>query len=437
VFVYPTRRAIWLTALGAPVGLLLGALAPGLWLVGVGWAAVALALVAADVVLGADRSRLRIEVLAPASMGIGAPQTVTARAVFAGRAPAEAELALEVSDRLSAVPDRMRMLTPGRQGEASFEVMASRRGEARIDRLFVRWQGPLGLAWKQKVEALDRKLLVLPNIRAIQDEALRLFARDAQFGIKSQIELGEGSEYHALKEYMAGHDIGALDWKQSARHGKLLVKEFRTERNHNIVFALDTGRLMSEPLGGLPKVDRALNGALLLAYVGLKMGDRVGLYGFDERPRLSSGAVSGVGAFPLLQRLAAGLDYSAEETNYTLGLTTLAGELERRSLVVVFTDFADSTSAELMIENLNRLVRRHLVLFVAFRDEELEAMVRAEPATPEDVSRAVIAAGLLRERDVVISRLRRLGVDILEPAMDQIGPELVSRYLDLKRKDLL
>ncbi len=167
------------------------------------------------------------------------------------------------------------------------------------------------------------------------------------------------------------------------------------------------------------------------------MGDRAGLYSFDERPRVSTGVVSGAAAFPSLQRQAAEVDYSAAETNFTLGLTQLSAQLQRRSLVVVFTDFADSTSAELMVENLARLLRTHLVLFVAFRDEELESLVRAEPLTPDDVSRSVIAATLLREREVVIGRLRRMGVQILDAPADRLGTELLSTYLELKRKDLL
>ena len=147
--------------------------------------------------------------------------------------------------------------------------------------------------------------------------------------------------------------------------------------------------------------------------------------------------MSGARAFPLLQNLAARIDYSTEETNYTLGLTQLAGELERRSLVVVFTDFADSTSAELMIENIERLLRRHMVLFVAFRDEELESMADKEPFEPEDISRAVIADALLREREVVISRLRRMGVEIVDAPMERAGISLLNAYLELKRRNVL
>ena len=35
--------------------------------------------------------------------------------------------------------------------------------------------------------------------------------------------------------------------------------------------------------------------------------------------------------------------------------------------MVVFTDFTDSTAAELMVESLGRLLRRHLVLFVVLQ----------------------------------------------------------------------
>jgi uncharacterized protein (DUF58 family) len=139
----------------------------------------------------------------------------------------------------------------------------------------------------------------------------------------------------------------------------------------------------------------------------------------------------------MLQRRAAALDYSTEEVNYTLALTTLSGELQRRSLVVVFTEFVDTTSAELMIEALARLARRHLVLFVAFRDEELEQLTRRQPESAEDVTRAVIALTLLKERETVIARLRRLGVQVIDAPVASLGTSLVDRYLELKRRELL
>ena len=262
---------------------------------------------------------------------------------------------------------------------------------------------------------------------------LRLFERGSDTG-SVQASRGRGSEFHALTGFQSGPDRRAIDWKQSARHGALMVKEFQVEQNQHIADALDTGRLMSEPLVGQPRLDRALQAALLLAFVGLKLGDRVGLFAFDERPRLSSGTLAGSASFKQLQRLAAGLDYSTAERTSHLGLTQLSGQLEHRSIVVIFTDFSDATSAELMLENVARLLRRHLVLFVVFRDEELETMLHKEPGSPEDVTRAVIADSLLREKDVVLNRLQRMGVDIVDVPVEQIGSGLVGAYLAVKNR---
>jgi uncharacterized protein (DUF58 family) len=351
--------------------------------------------------------------------------------------PRRVEFALDPNGLLRADPLRRSVALQDAEGRVRFRLSALRRGAGRLHRLWVRWQGPLGLVWKQGVERLDAAVPITPNVHAVKEEALRLFQRNALFGLNVQRDIGDGAEFHALAEFRAGMDRRTIDWKQTARHASLLAKEFRTERNQQIILALDTGRLMCDPLQGQPRIDRALHAALLLAYAALKLGDRVGLYAFDAKPRLSSGAVSGARAFPLLQTLAARVDYSVEETNYTLGLTQLSGELERRSLIVVFTDFADSTSAELMIENIERLLRRHLVLFVVFRDEDLESMADKEPVETDDVSRAVIADALLREREVVISRLRRMGVEVVDAPAQSAGVNLLNAYLELKRRNVL
>jgi uncharacterized protein (DUF58 family) len=436
--IYPTRRAIVVALLGAPVTLAAGALAPGLWLIGAAWIALVGGMVLLDAALGADRASLSLDVVTPPSLPIGGAGSAELKARFGrGMAPRMAEAALETNDRLRVAPALAQAPVSGKAFEAVFHLTPERRGEGLLARLWVRWTGPLGLVWKQRSDAANRVTPILPNLPAVREEAMRLFSRDAPFGVKSQLDTGEGSEFHALQDYQVGMDRRRIDWRRSARHRALLAKEFRTERNHHVIVALDCGRLMSEPVQGLPRIDRAINAALLLAFVSLKTGDRVGLFSFDSRPRISTGVVSGTASFPLLQRLAAGVDYSAEETNFTLALTQLSGELERRSLIVVFTDFADSTSAELMIENLGRLLKRHVVVFMVFRDEELESLMAAEPQTPDDVSRAVIAHTLAREREVVIERLRRMGAHIVDAPLDRLGPALLASYFDLKRREVL
>jgi uncharacterized protein (DUF58 family) len=434
---YPTRRAIGLAAFGAPVALAVALAAPQLWAAAAAWILMTAGLMLADALLAARPSGLGLKLLTPQVVGLSRPGEASVEASFKGAAPREIEVAVGVNARLAAIPIRQALKLSGGRGRANVALVAQRRGEGRLEKVWARWRGPLGLMWLQRTEAPDRIVAITPDMERVKDQALRLFSRDALFGLKAQMEMGEGGDFHALRDFQTGMDPRAIDWKQSGRHAKLVAREFRTERNHHVILAIDTGRLMSAPTAVGPRVDQSINAALLLAFAALKIGDRVGLFAFDAKPGVASGVVAGAQAFPLIQRLAAGIEYSTEETNFTLGLTTLAGRLDRRALVVIFTDFADPTSAELMIENVGRLMRTHLVLFVAFHDEELEALVDAEPAKPDDVTCAVIAAGLLRQREIVISRLQRLGARLVEARGDDLGMSLLNAYLDAKRRELI
>uniref|UniRef100_UPI0025E078F7 DUF58 domain-containing protein n=1 Tax=Novosphingobium sp. Chol11 TaxID=1385763 RepID=UPI0025E078F7 len=284
---------------------------------------------------------------------------------------------------------------------------------------------------------------VWPDITPVRSPGLQIFLRDAQFGMVARRIRGEGTEFEALAEYEPGMDRRRIDWKSSARHARLYAKEFETERNNQIVFAFDCGQTMCEPVGGqgdsgndgsAARIDCAVTAALTTAWVALKAQDRVALYGFAARPQVLSPFVTASRDFQRLQRAAAALDYTAEEPNFTLALASLAARLGRRSLVVVFSDFTDPTSAELMIENLARLTKRHLVMFVVMADAELGGIVDAPVTDLQGAAMAVTASTLLRQRALVLQRLRRCGIEVIEAPHALIGTRLLDAYLAVKRK---
>lgn len=435
--IYPTRLTVLLAAAVAPLALLIGLMFPLYWTAGLGLLALLTTLAAVDIFAGARLRAADLTCEGPRAVSVGESMAIIARARFSGGRPA-AEIALGMEGPVTAPFGWRAQAEIEEEGAAAaIALHAERRGTARLQCVWVRWKGPLGLVWKQRQLGLDQSVLITPDIRPVREKSAELLNRDAMHGLIAQMQLGEGAEFEALADYRQGMDRRSIDWKTSARHTMLVAKEYRTERNNNIVMAVDAGRAMCEPLGGVPRVDRAVSAALLTAFVALKDGDRVGFFAFDSRPRASTSPISGPRAFALLQRVAAGIDYSANETNYTLALATLAGELSRRSLIVVFTEFADTISAELMLGAVAPLLKRHLVLFVVLKDEELEAFTAAEPNVPDDVSRAVTAAALLRERRLVLTRLRHLGVHVIEAAAAEAGPALVNAYLDFKRRSLI
>ncbi|MFN3820344.1 DUF58 domain-containing protein [Blastomonas sp.] len=436
---YPTLRAGLLIAAGAPVSLLLAALSPGLWALGPAWSAAMLLLAALDA-LAAGRAR-SIRLVVPASSELGQVVTVGVEAELSGTMPvrrADASIAVEPRLVPSGGGDGVLSSSPGSAMlTGSIALQPVRRGALVIEKLWLRWQGPMGLGWRQASQASGESIAILPDIAAVRAPALQVFLKDAVYGILARQMRGEGSEFETLVEYQPGFDRRAIDWKSSARHSKLLAREYDTERNNQIVFALDSGSDMCEPVAGLPRIDRAVSAALLTSYVALKAGDQVRLFSFAARPERATPFVAGSRNFFRLQSEAAQIDYRFEESNYTLALSTLAAQLQRRSLIVVFTDFTDPTSAELMLESVGRLIDRHLLLFVAMEDEELLGLVDQPPETSEQVAQSVAAAGLLAQRRLVITRLRHLGIEVIEGRHDEIGSRLMNAYLKIKRRGLL
>ncbi len=420
------------------MALLLATLAPQAWPLGLAWIVVLAALLLADAILGADRRALDWQLTTPAAVEVGEAVEAEISLVFRrGAAPAWAEARLETNALLRPKFWVWRSHRAGNQILLVAQLDALRRGVGEVQRVWLEWRGPLGLVTKRRVLNVQRAITIAPNLKSLKTEALRIFARHTTAGSRDFMLKGQGSEFEALRDFLPGMDRRMIDWKQSARHTKLLAREFRAEQDQTIILAIDTGRLMCEPVAGMPKIDHAIGAAMLLSYAGLKIGDRVGMFAFDSRPRLSSAPSSGVGAFPALQRHASQLDYSTEETNFTLGLSKLSADVRRRSLIVVFTDFADPTSAELMIENIGRLASKHLVLFVAIRDQELDDLTTAEPKSMLDGTRSVIAHALMQERDVVLARLQRLGVDLIDAPVASLGSDLLNRYLDIKHTSRL
>jgi uncharacterized protein (DUF58 family) len=307
----------------------------------------------------------------------------------------------------------------------------------KVDAVWLRWRGPLGLAELGRRVAVDRTIDVVPSVRGVHGTALQFFVQEAIYGIKAQQQKGEGTEFEALREYMPGLDSRFIDWKHSARHRKILCKEFRTERNNHVMLAFDTGYLMLEPVDGVTRLDHAINAALGLAWVSLQGGDLVGTYGFDATVRHYTGPQRGVSSFPRIQRATAALDYHRQETNFTLGLAELSSRLKRRALVILFTDFVDTITAELLVESMQRVANRHLVVFVTQRGSVLQRAVDASPNGFADVAKAVIAQDFLRDRSIVFERLQRMGIHCLDVPSRTLSTSLINRYLLIKQRGLV
>lgn len=363
----------------------------------------------------------------PLGLGLSAP-----------RLPARMDIALHHSPGLSP-PDMTTPLDTRGQGAISLTVPLTvlGRGDHQVSAVSIRYGSRLGLFEIIAKRPVNLAFRGVPDIGPVLSGAIQTQMLPLLDGARAMKLKGEGSEFHQLRDFVAGMDPRSIDWKRSARMREMVARETRAERNHQIMLCLDTGHLMAERLGPLSKLDHAINASLALAWAGGLAGDNVGFFSFAARPQPFLPPRGGKAAFGQIQLACTDLEQSAVETNHTLGLTTLGGRLKRRSLVVVFSDFVDTVTAELLVENLAVIQRQHLILYVALRDPALQAIARPAASDLDSVAQALAANRLLQDRQAVFDRLRRLGILCLDVAPGELTPALISRYIEIKAKEMV
>lgn len=436
--IVPTTRLVVLAFLVIPFSIVVVALSPHGWIVAIIVLAALLMLAGVDAWSGSVRAPTKVAVSAPAIIYIGEAADVIVR-MSAGAAPRAFRVTATLdANELVEPPPRLSAAFDGSAGAVIvFSLKPYRRGTLKLERVWFRWQGRLGLVWHTRANALNNSVAVIPNIDRVKRAALQLHRLGDLTGAKVQRSPGTGSEFDSLREFQSGMDHRTIDWKHSARHQKLVSKELKSERNHNVVLAIDSGHLMREPVQGMPKLDRAIDAALTLSYQALASGDRVGLLTFDSTVREQHLPQSGPQVFSQLQSALARVNYSFAETNYTLAMMHLMNALNRRALIVLLTDYVDSVTAELMIRNVSMASDRHLLVVVAIRDPGLAAIANQAPVNEQSLAEAVVAHEIQRDRFVVVDRLRRLGAKVIDAEPQQITTSLVSTYLDIRQRELV
>lgn len=305
----------------------------------------------------------------------------------------------------------------------------TRRGERRSAAVTIRSFGPLAVAARQRRVRVAGAVRVLPAFASrkyLPEKLSRL--RDLAGSVLVR-QRGQGTEFDALRTYVIGDDVRAIDWRATARSKDVVVRTWRPERDRRIVLALDTGRSSATRIGDEPRLDAALDAALLLAAVAARAGDRVGMVAADVavRARLAS---TGADVLPALVDALAPLEPSLVETDPQLLAGEVIRQVAQRSLVVLFGSLDTGTESGLL-PAATALVARHELIVAAVADPALDAMT-ADVDSVEGAYAAAAAELAIAERADVVRRLHRLGVHVVEGAPAVFASRVTDAYLDLK-----
>ena len=322
--------------------------------------------------------------------------------------------------------------------EVSREVLPNRRGTFALGPIFILSPSRMGLFRVRSVSAAGGEVAILPPASPSRRAGLSQRTLHEDLGLKPRLPRGEGSEFESLREYVPGDDPRHIDWRASARHTRLQVRQYQTERRHTVVIAIDTGRLMGAHVDGASKLDHAINCAAALASASIGFGDRVGFVAFDRQVRLLVRPKSGRSAVGALVSATSRLQPVGFEPDYRVLVETLARHQKKRALVVVLTDFVEGGASRGLEDYVALLARRHCVMLVALRDRMLREIDEREPAISRDrIYRRLALQDLVAEREIALARMSRFGAQVLDLDPAQVTAPVLNRYLAVRDSALI
>jgi len=328
-----------------------------------------------------------------------------------------------------------------RSGEGKgieYKLRPTRRGEYSFGRIRVFVSTALGLIERRFTCGEPEKVKVYPSYLMLHRYELMAMSNNlTELGIKKIRRIGHHTEFEQIKEYVKGDDYRTINWKASARRHLLMVNVYQDERSQQIYNVIDKGRMMQQAFKGMTLLDYAINASLVLSYVAIHKEDKAGLVTFNEHfdTFLPASRQSGQ-----MQMLLEGLykqQTSFGETDYSSLCVHLGKLVNKRSFLILYTNFDNMGSMNRQLPYLQQLARQHRLLVVFFEDAELKNLIARSPGDTEGYYQQVIAEKFAFEKRLIVNTLKQHGIYSLLTTPENLSIDVINKYLEMKSRQLL
>jgi uncharacterized protein (DUF58 family) len=389
--------------------------------------------VLADVVF-IPRDALRVKRNVPSILKQAQPFQVELTLLNQGETAAVFQIVDSPPVQFTGAPQMITVrLPPRRETVETYSLKSYHRGSFAFGAVFYRSTGPLGLIQRQAKIELPQQVQVLPDMSGEGSRDLQLALAGAfQAGRRKAARRGEGSEFESLREHQRDDDYRHIDWKASAKRGKLISRQYETERDQRLMILLDTGRLMSPKIGSYRKLDYAINASVHLAQIALHKGDLVGYAIFNDEMRAFAEPKKGQAQMSHLVRNLTSLQATRLESDYASVFQHVLRRCSRRTLIVCFTDLSDAHSAESLLRAALPLMPRHLPVIVTVSNSEIVAVTRKVPENEFEVYRHVAATEIWTDYQRTLRGLRSRGVATVSVPAQELSTAAINEYLRIK-----
>lgn len=258
-----------------------------------------------------------------------------------------------------------------------------------------------------------------------------------ELGIKRIRRIGNNTEFEQIRDYITGDDYRTINWKATARRSQLMVNVYTAERSQRIYNVIDKGRVMQQASRGMTLLDYAINASLVLSYVAMNKDDKAGLVTFCDKAGTFLPASRRSGHLRHILDTLYNEQATFGESDFSELVNVVDRNITRRSLLVLYTNFADMTSMQRQLPFLKQLASRNRVLVVFFEDKELDDFIGHKPTTTEEYFQQTISRRFAAQKRLIVSTLRQHGILSLLTLPENLSVNIINKYLELKSRNLL
>ena len=320
----------------------------------------------------------------------------------------------------------------------SYSVRPVERGEYLFGNLNLYVSSVIGLVRRRYTFNKAQMVKVYPSfIQMKKYDFLAIDNRLTQLGLKKIRRIGHTMEFEQIKEYVPGDDVRTVNWKSTAKHGRLMVNQYQDEKMQPVYSLIDTSRVMKMPFEGLKLVDYAINSALAFSNIALKKGDKVGLIDFSHTLGNILAAQAKKTHLQTILETLYNSDTKFLDADYGALQAMVKRRIPHRSLLLLYTNFEHISALHRQLPYLQAIARKHVLVVIFFENTELKQLLGEEATNLPEIFDQTIAQQFESDKKVMVRELQQRGIQTVLTSPQNLTVNTINKYLEIKSRGLL
>lgn len=329
----------------------------------------------------------------------------------------------------------LKKLTPNGTDTSQYRLRPNFRGEVEFGDLHIYITSPLKLIKRKFTFDQNRTVAVYPSfIQMNKYELIAFSPKLNQYGIKKVRRIGHTLEFEKIKDYVAGDDIRTINWKATAKTGKLMINQYQDEQSQSVYCIVDKGRVMKMPFDDLTLLDYAINACLVISNIILRKHDFAGVFSFSRKVENFVPADKRTSQLKLITEALYNIKTDFAESDFGRLYTEIKQKITHRSMLLLFTNFESLDALNRQLLYLQSMAKNHLLIVILFQNTELEKLTSEDAHDTRSIINKVLAEQFIYEKKLIISELKKLGIHCILTRPEQLTIDTINKYLELKAR---